>query len=145
GARTGVGEIEPPEAGEVQVFGKTQHEVDDTLDIALISIMDPELRAARPVLLDEIEAVERGIVGIRLFGAQAVEQRHRLGGILRRSRIKQAGKVGEVVGHDRLLVKKWKARREAGSGRNWAGGKGQLPGDVGEPCGTSAEIGRAHV
>ena len=50
--RPGAGQsiLEPPKAGEVEVFGEPQDEADDGFDIAVFVVMDPEAAALGRVL-----------------------------------------------------------------------------------------------
>lgn len=52
GTGTGVGDLETPEAGQVDLLCKTQHEANDAFDIAYpVIVMEPEDRTAGTVLL----------------------------------------------------------------------------------------------
>src|SRR6056297_1344151 len=65
-ARPGTGQrvLEPPEAGEVEVFSQAQHEADNRLDITLLVVMDPEGAAFGRVLAHEVEACDLRVLGI---------------------------------------------------------------------------------
>ena len=55
-SRAGQSILEPPKAGEVEVFGEPQDEADDGFDIAVFVVMDPEAAALGGILVHEIEA-----------------------------------------------------------------------------------------
>ncbi len=80
--RAGQRILEPPRAGEVELFSKTQGEADDGFDIAVPVIMDPKAAALGRVLAHEIKA--RKALGIGFFEAAqkgAEEAAAELGGI----------------------------------------------------------------
>jgi hypothetical protein len=82
-ARPGAGQgvLEPPEAGEVDLFRKAQHEADDGFDIAVLLVMDPEGAALGRVLAHQVEARDLRVVGVLIRGAEFLEQRDRTGGL----------------------------------------------------------------
>ena len=94
--RASVGIFEPPEAGEIEVFGKAQYEADDSLNITVVVIVDPKGTALRRVLTGEIKARDIRVVGILIFVATLLEQRERAGSIAGCADIDQARKMGEV-------------------------------------------------
>jgi hypothetical protein len=91
-ARPGAGQsiLEPPEAGEVELFRKTQHEANDGFDITVLVVMDPERAALGRVLAHECEASDVRLVGVLIGLAQALEQRERAGSLVRRADVEQA-------------------------------------------------------
>ena len=72
--RAGQSILEPPKAGEVEVFGEPQHEADDGFDIAVFVVMDPEAAALGGILVHEIEASDIRVVGVLIRSAQIVKQ-----------------------------------------------------------------------
>ena len=101
--RASVGIFEPPEAGEIEVFGKAQYETDDSLNITVVVIVDPKGTALRRVLARKSEARDLRVVGILIFVATLLEQRERTGSIVGRADVDQARKMGEVVRRRNLL------------------------------------------
>ena len=64
GPGAGQGVLEPPEAGEVDLFRKAQHEADDGFDIAVVVIMDPEGATLGRVLAHDVETCDLRVVGV---------------------------------------------------------------------------------
>ena len=83
GPGTGVGIVEAPEAGEVELFREAQHEADDAFDVALPVVMEPEHRTARAILQRQRKAREFRIVRGLVFLAQAQEEVERRDGLFR--------------------------------------------------------------
>ena len=67
---TGQGVLEPPETGEVELFGKAQHEADDGFDIAVLFVMDPEGAALGRILAREVEARDLRVIGVLICSAE---------------------------------------------------------------------------
>ena len=82
--------LEPPKAGEVEVFGEPQDEADDGFDIAVPVIMDPEAAALGGILLHEIEASDIWVVSILIRSAKFLKQRERAGGLVGAADVEQA-------------------------------------------------------
>ena len=95
--------LEPPEAGEVELFREAQHEADDGFDIAVLVVMDPEDAALGRVLAHEVEARDLRVVGVLIRGAEFLEQRERAGGLVGGADVEQAREMGEVIRHGDLL------------------------------------------
>jgi hypothetical protein len=91
-ARPGAGQgvLEAPEAGEVELFRKAQHEADDGFDIAVVVVMDPESAALGRVLAHEVEACDLRVVCVLIRGAKFLEQRERAGGLVGGADVEQA-------------------------------------------------------
>ena len=83
-ARAGTGQtvLKPPEAGEVEVLRKAQHEADNRLDIAVVVVMDPEGAALGRVLARKSEARDLRVVNVLIRSAQFLEQGERAGGLV---------------------------------------------------------------
>ena len=73
--RAGQRILEPPKAGEVELFSKTQNEADDGFDIAVFVVMDPEGAAPGRGLAHEIEARDLRVIGILSRSAHALKLR----------------------------------------------------------------------
>ena len=82
--------LEPPKAGEVELFSKTQDEADDGFDIAVFVIMDPEAAALGGILLHEIEASDIWVVSVLIRSAKFLKQRERAGGLVGAADVEQA-------------------------------------------------------
>jgi hypothetical protein len=90
GSGAGQGVLEPPEAGEVELFRKAQHEADDGLDIAVLVVMDPEGAALGRVLAREVEACDLRVVGVLIRARKLLEQRERAGSLVGGADVEQA-------------------------------------------------------
>ena len=99
----GQGVLEPPETGEVEVFGEAQDEADDGFDIAVVVVMDPEDAALGRVLARDVEACDLRVVGVLIRSTQFLEQRERAGSFVGGADIEQAREMGEVIRHGDLL------------------------------------------
>ena len=88
--RAGQRILEPPKAGEVELFSKTQDEADDGFDIAVFVIMDPEAAALGGILVHEIEASDIRVVGVLIRSAQIVKQRECSGRLFGSADVEQA-------------------------------------------------------
>jgi hypothetical protein len=82
--------LEPPEAGEIKLFRKSQHEADDGINIAVVVVMDPKGAALGRVLARDIEARDFWIVSVLICGTQALEQSERAGGLVGGADVEQA-------------------------------------------------------
>ena len=82
------------------------------LGIAGAVIAHPELGAAMFGLDRKHEAVRGRIFG-GVFARQRVVEIKRAGGVLGAAHVEQAGEMGEVVGHVRLLKREGPARGRA--------------------------------
>ena len=70
-ARAGTGQtvLKPPEAGELEVFCKAQHETDNRLDNAVPVVMDPQPPAPGRVLALAGQARNPRVLGVLHRGA----------------------------------------------------------------------------
>ena len=82
--------MKPPEAGEVELFRKVQHETDDGFDVTVVVIMDPKGAALGRVLARETKARDLRLVGVLIGGAEFLEQRERKGGLVGGADVEQA-------------------------------------------------------
>ncbi|CAH1655316.1 hypothetical protein CHELA20_53872 [Hyphomicrobiales bacterium] len=103
--RTGVGILEAPAAGETERRRAPLDELDDTRGIAGGIVAHPELRAAM-LGLDRKEKAFRWRVFGGVLGGERVVDFERASGIVGRAHVEQAGKAGEIFGHDWLLKRR---------------------------------------
>lgn len=90
GPGTGVGIVETPEAVEVEIFREAQHEADDSFDITMLVVMNPEHAALGRILAHEIKARDLRVVCVLICSALLVEQRERAGGLVGTADVDQA-------------------------------------------------------